>query len=742
MAKRARRTTIEATSKSSKRGRSIIVNGEVENLLSRTGLDEPERMHLRDRAVKILSECPAPVSAPIDTTGLVVGYVQSGKTLSFTTVAALARDNNYRVVIVITGTSKPLCNQSVARLRRDLQIESTLKWLFLRDPRADHAPDIRKTLELWRDKNTKDNLKRTILIAVMKQWKHLEHLRDFLAALDLKDDSVLLIDDEADQASLNNFVKRGGMSRTYEKILEVRKVLPSHAYVQYTATPQAPLLINIIDTLSPKFAAVLEPGKAYTGGKVFFFHRSDLVKEIPLSDLPITNPNPAEPPESLMESLRLFFLGVAAGIEMGDYDRNERRSMLVHPSQLKVDHHQYKRWVQSIQETWVSVLALATSNKEKKALISDFQESYKELKRTVANLPKFPVLAKLLADAMRITRVHEVNSRTGPTATVDWSGSYAHIVVGGTAMDRGFTVEGLTVTYMPRGPGARQADTIQQRARFFGYKSKYLGFCRVFLDPDVRSNFQKYVDHEEDIRDRLIKHSETGAPLSEWKRSFFIAKDLKPTRSNVIDLVYNQGSFADKWFTQSYPAYGGDKVFVENKSLVESLWKKHKKRFTEDEGHAKRSAFLKHAVNRTMSAEDVYADLLTRFRVTHPKDAAPYIGLLLQVKNFLAKNPKAKATVFIMSPGHTRKREADAELKVNKLFQGSNPSNPKPGDEVTYPGDGMIRDQDRLTVQIHILDLIHKDAAKKETVVADEVPTLAVWVPKAYDRDWLSGEDQ
>jgi len=65
------------------------------------------------------------------------------------------------------------------------------------------------------------------------------------------------------------------------------------------------------------------------------------------------------------------------------------------------------------------------------------------------------------------------------------------------AMDRGFTVEGLTVTYMPRGKGAGNADTIQQRARFLGYKRGYLGLCRVFLESDVQRAFSVYVNHEE-----------------------------------------------------------------------------------------------------------------------------------------------------------------------------------------------------------------------------------------------------
>ena len=77
-------------------------------------------------------------------------------------------------------------------------------------------------------------------------------------------------------------------------------------------------------------------------------------------------------------------------------------------------------------------------------------------------------------------------------------------------MDRGFTVEGLTVTYMPRSVGVGNADTIQQRARFFGYKQSYLGYCRVYLDEDARDAYIDYVEHEEDMRRRLAEHQESG----------------------------------------------------------------------------------------------------------------------------------------------------------------------------------------------------------------------------------------
>ena len=103
-------------------------------------------------------------------------------------------------------------------------------------------------------------------------------------------------------------------------------------------------------------------------------------------------------------------------------------------------------------------------------------------------------------------------------------------------MDRGFTVEGLTVTYMPRDMGVGNADTIEQRARFFGYKRRYLGYCRVFLENGVRDAFRFYVEHERDIRRRLQEHRNIGRPLERVASGILrLDTGLSPTRRQVLE---------------------------------------------------------------------------------------------------------------------------------------------------------------------------------------------------------------
>ena len=101
-----------------------------------TVVPEISRDTVRDSAISILARSVPPTEAGQET-GLVVGYVQSGKTMSFETVAALARDNSFQIVIVVAGTANPLLEQSTGRLRRDLRLDDpdrARRWLL--DPLA------------------------------------------------------------------------------------------------------------------------------------------------------------------------------------------------------------------------------------------------------------------------------------------------------------------------------------------------------------------------------------------------------------------------------------------------------------------------------------------------------------------------------------------------------------------------------------------------------------------------------
>lgn len=703
-----------------------------------TVVPEAGRDEVRDAAVSILSKSVPPTGEAGQETGLVVGYVQSGKTMSFETVAALARDNAFQIVIVVAGTANPLLNQSTGRLRRDLRLDEpdrARRWIQFQNPSADDATvqAIRDVLDDWRDPGTPEEYKKTVLITVLKNYRRLQNLADLVQVVGAQAVPVLIIDDEADQASLNTEVAQGQESTTYRCLMALKQALPSHTYLQYTATPQAPLLVSIIDSLSPNFVQVLEPGEPYVGGREFFADALTYVRVIPPQEVP-TNSNPlTEPPESLLDALRVFMVGVTAGIREGRNTGN--RSMLVHPSHRTAQHQEFYNWVRDIFDDWKRILNLPDSDPDKQELIEDFRGAYDDLAQTVGDaLPDFGELVPSLRFAFRNTRVLEVNARGGRTPPVDWRSAYGWILVGGQAMDRGFTVEGLTVTYMPRGIGVGNADTVQQRARFFGYKRSYLGYCRVYLEQGTLRAFQTYVEHEEDIRGQLEEFQANGHPLNDWKRAFVLDTALRPCRNHVLEFDYMRGRFSNDWVAPRV-VLASDAVVQANRRAVAGFVQGLT--FGEDDGHPERTDVQRHHVCHDISLRTVIEQLLINMRITGTTDSQRNTGLLLQLSKALEDDADELCTIYRISPATRRRRGIDENGEVTNLFQGEAPVHPRERRGEIYPGDRAIRDADTVTIQIHTLNLTRDDE-----VVAENVPVLAVWVPSRLARAWIAQDGQ
>ena len=668
-------------------------------------------------------------------TGLVVGYVQSGKTLSFTTVMALARDNGYRLIITVAGISTSLLNQSTRRLRNDLfvdDVDGYLRWATFTNPTHTEGNwrSIEQVLDEWRDPQVPATERPTVLITVMKNHRHLANLVALIRRLNLDRVPTLIVDDEADQASLNTLVKRGRESTTYRRLLELREAVPCHTFLQYTATPQAPLLINIIDSLSPDFVEVLLPGEDYVGGRAFFGETGGLVRVIPYEDVP-TDDNPVvDPPASLLDALRVFLVGIAAGLIEGRSRSNANRSMLVHPSRETAQHQEYRIWIGQVFDEWRRLMELPEDDPDRADFIEDFQDAHADLARTVPGLPSFDKITNVLRRAFRLTSIEEVNTRgRRGTPTIDWSRSYGWILVGGQAMDRGFTVEGLTVTYMPRGPGVGNADTIQQRGRFFGYKRPYLGYCRTYLEQDVLTAFEAYVEHEEEMRRQLQNVRGAGNSLRDWKRAFVLSPDLRPCRNNVIQYDYARGKYADDWFAPRV-VLNATSVMDDNRKIALAFL--DGLTFIPDKGSPDREPAQMHNICRDVPLVDVVERLLVPYRFTAPSDSQEITGVLLQLSRAIEQDPNERCVVYRMSPDFARRRAVDANGRIRNLFQGAAPVNPPALRGSIYPGDRKIHEPEDVTIQMHFVGL----TLNSETV-AYNVPVVAVWIPRRMALPWV-----
>jgi hypothetical protein len=98
--------------------------------------------------------------------------------------------------------------------------------------------------------------------------------------------------------------------------------------------------------------------------------------------------------------------------------------------------------------------------------------------------------------------------------------------------------------------GSGNADTIQQRARFLGYKRKYLGLCRAYLEQNLKAAFEDYVEHEQTMRTELTRLANTGESLRTWRRRLILDPSLQPCRRSVISDPYTRTRAGGGWTPQ------------------------------------------------------------------------------------------------------------------------------------------------------------------------------------------------
>ncbi|MGY3141741.1 hypothetical protein ACVW02_003310 [Ewingella americana] len=470
----------------------------------------------------------------------------------------------------------------------------------------------------------------------------------------------MIIDDESDQASLNTLAAkiRAGKeedtakSTIYDKICNVRDKLVHHSYLQYTATPQANLLMAQTDLLNPNFAELVTPGSDYTGGKDFFKKKSKLLIDIPSVEVPNKDNIVTSPPKSLLRALRYFLLVAAqhALTKVKGKDRN--RSMMVHPAMQTSSHKEYKLWMDKSITSLTDYIEQTFENKPQEAQ-DYFKKEYDSLKYTFPDIKPLPELIEAIKeDVLSELNCVEVNGTPDAEKKVKWRSTDYWILVGGAKLDRGYTVEGLVITYMPRPLGSSPAaDTLQQRARFFGYKRGYLGLCRVFIQSDVREAFTSYVDHEEFVRSILL--SNRGKSLREWRRDFVLGDKLKPTRTNVIG-INTRRIPVDGWIVPSVLQRDDVSVDVNRKLLskIQNDWQENFGPVIDAIDIIVSKGNKKSSTTRALKClplRVILDEFLLEIQVKDPIDAEYHSAMLIALAELLHKDPNITVDVFFIN---------------------------------------------------------------------------------------------
>ena len=576
------------------------------NLSKLTSVDK--KNYIED-TVEVLSRSINPLAPkeddPLSSTGLVIGYIQSGKTASMEGLITLARDNGYQIIILLSGVVSNLTEQTVDRVFSSIK-GAGWKHVYkkkLSDFNINNlTSDIILRLKGFKN-DQNDPRNETSLIIQMKNKTRINKLTELFNSLnsqyDLSKVPCLIIDDEGDQHSLSSINPRADNQTTHvvskidtiesicnqyiiseeqlinlnksEEFLEtniltiktgdhliieraesaihralkdLRKSIPFHSFLSYTATPQASLIVPVIDFLSPKFAIILRAGENYTGVSYFFNEDniSSHTKTIPPDELRKYSEDTIIPP-SLLTALKEFFLGVCIGcINREDFAAGTKnRTMMITPSQKVSEHKKYLESIRAIVENWSEILA--NDDDDSKELYEQFNEVYQENIKPnyILHALKFNDLKQHIIGVLQRTELLEINARENSSIpSINWDSAYSMILVGGIGLERGYTVEGLTVTYMSR-PSSRQQDTVQQRARFAGYRKTYKDFIKIYLTFDLRHFYKTYSNAELFLNNSIKDFQNTNNQnLQQWKRVFMARRGTTLTRRNMTDKEFSR----------------------------------------------------------------------------------------------------------------------------------------------------------------------------------------------------------
>lgn len=487
--------------------------------------------------------------------GLVVGDVQSGKTATYAALICKAADAGYKMVILLTGMLENVRRQTQERLdasfvgldSRDYLATGQLKQkkhigVGLINRRRDGIVFTSRDYDFRKNTASALNISlasvnEPVLVVTKKHKAVLQRLAAWLRAFNQDHDGridlpLLLVDDEADNASINTRVNPGETTAINAAIRDLLSIFRRSSYVGFTATPFANIFIDpastddmLGDDLFPSdFIHVLEAPSNYVGmGRLFApIDPDDLDDDAPdgspvrtIEDehtwLPAGHLNYTEVhelSESLLTALRSFLLATAIRdirAARGDEGRGGgiHRSMLVNVSRFTAVQNNVAAVIHEVLEGIKTGVRLygnlspaeaARSNPEIAALAELFAEEFSDCGATWRE-----VLAAL-HNAIAPIFVQPVNQST-KASSLDYSKDPAGvrvIAVGGNSLSRGLTLEGLSTSYFLR--NARTYDTLLQMGRWFGYRDGYPDLCRVWLTPDAEGWYRHVAEATAELK--------------------------------------------------------------------------------------------------------------------------------------------------------------------------------------------------------------------------------------------------
>ncbi|MBZ6378793.1 hypothetical protein B5C34_11055 [Pacificimonas flava] len=583
--------------------------------------------------------------------GMVMGHVQSGKTTNYASLICKAADAGYRIVILLAGLTNSLRTQTQERIDETFIGKKSL--FGQRNPEkmpimmysdgelkypaygTTRDSDFQKAMASQFGVSL-DNLKDPIIFVTKKNKAILENMLEWIEQQrqggQLIDEPLLLIDDEADNASVNTHADPTRSTAINEVIRRILQQFSRSSYVGYTATPFANIFIDPDsedemrgDDLFPRhFIKALDPPGNYVGATSVFSPEGRLrqqmvriVEDYP-DILPLKHKKDhvlEELPPSLLEAIRAFVLVRAIRILRGD--GSAHCTMMINVSrfndvQEKVEGlvFKYQTRLDNAIQTNAGLGDEATADPDIAALAQTFAAEYCETEFS------FTDILEALSEASRSIRVITVNMRGGKLDYEAKKKDGLHVIaIGGLALSRGLTLEGLSISYLLRNSAA--SDTLMQMARWFGYRRNYEDLCRLYICETSVRHYEYIEETIEELRGELKRmemREETpeqfGLKVRRSETGILITAANKMRHSTRVQLAE---TFANK-HVEGFALLNDDAVNQRNleatTTFIEELGEPVSEDTVTDEQLAEDVA--KHLVWKDVEGRRVL-DLLTRF---------------------------------------------------------------------------------------------------------------------------------
>ncbi len=528
-----------------------------EKLLEQEGWSGSVVQSLSDVTLRILGNLQYPADPDSwDRRGLVIGHVQSGKTANYLGVVCRAADAGYKFIIIVAGIHNNLRSQTQGRadtgfVGRSSSPKGQKEAVGVGTLVADfpHPITLTNTVSDFSARTAEvtggqiNDFKKPVVVVIKKNISTLKALYKWLHDFNAKNGQIgdvpmLLIDDEADNASVDTSREDVNPTKTNFHLRRILSLFSKSCYVGYTATPFANIFINpdaydqeVRDDLFPKdFIYSLDAPSSYFGPEKVFLQevssarilRPRQVDEVTgfehVGIADVDKYEGGDPlPESLLQALDAFF--VAKCIRLIRGQANKHCSMLVNVSARVLVQQSVKgeisRYRKLVQDAVLANYALGdgvNSNYHMARLNAAFEREYADAKTTWGEVLRH------LPDALQVVRLFVINSKSDEVldyAAYDREGeALTAIAIGGLSLSRGLTLEGLTISYMHRTTSTY--DTLMQMGRWFGYRPGYEDLCRVYLPPQSIEWYAYIAEKTEDLRDQIRRMRRQGKTPKEF----------------------------------------------------------------------------------------------------------------------------------------------------------------------------------------------------------------------------------